>query len=246
MRRIPFAGDGLSRAGAVLLIALLGCGLLGIATGIFGQPAALVSPPLRPPSWAFPFGTDNLGRSVLARTVAGIQQSVLLATCAVLLATIIGTLLGMCAGYFRGAADELIARVADALFSFPAIVLAILISAMFRPGALSAIAAVVLVTLPTVIRVVRAETLTIAGRDFVTQSRIAGASGRACAQNSYPAEHNRSDHRPVGLFDLVRHDHRKRHKLPRARCSAAGCIAGIAAVRGTALSGGRAMAGARA
>jgi peptide/nickel transport system permease protein len=113
---------------------------------------------------------------VLARTVAGIQQSVLLASGAVLVSIFIGTVLGMSAGYFRGLVDEVIARAADALFSFPAIVLAILISALFRPGAQSAIAAVVLVTLPIVIRVVRAETLTMAGRDYVTQSRIAGAS----------------------------------------------------------------------
>jgi peptide/nickel transport system permease protein len=175
MTPAPFAGDALSRAGMVLLVLLLGCGLIGFATGVFGLPDALVAPALQAPSWEFPFGTDNLGRSVLARAIAGIQQSVLLATGAVVVAIAGGTVLGMCAGYFRGVVDEVTARGADALFSFPAIVLAILISAMFNPGALSAIAAVVLVTLPIFIRVVRAETLAIAGRDYVIQSRIAGA-----------------------------------------------------------------------
>jgi peptide/nickel transport system permease protein len=72
--------------------------------------------------------------------------------------------------------DEVIARAADALFSFPAIILAILISAIFRPGAPSAIAAVVLVTLPIIIRVVRAASLLISGRDYVVQAQIAGGS----------------------------------------------------------------------
>jgi peptide/nickel transport system permease protein len=172
MKRL--VADPLSSAGVVLLALLLVVGTLG-PMGIFGQPSTIVGAAIQPPSFAHLFGTDNLGRSILARTVAGIQQSILLATAAVLIAVLIGTLLGMIAGYFRGLADELIARLADALFSFPAIVFAILISALFRPGAESAIAAVVLVTLPAVIRVVRAETLIVAGRDYITQARIAGA-----------------------------------------------------------------------
>src|SRR5262249_26060868 len=140
MKRLPFAGDTLSRTGVVALAIVLGCALVGYATGVFGKPAALAAAPLRPPSLMQPFGTDNLGRSVLARTVAGTQQSVVLASGAVFVAIIIGTMLGMCAGYFRGIVDEVIARAADALFSFPAIILAILISAIYRPGSPSAIA----------------------------------------------------------------------------------------------------------
>jgi peptide/nickel transport system permease protein len=166
--------DQLSRLGAGVLLILLVCGAMGY-TGLFGEASAIVGPPLQAPGGAHLFGTDNLGRSILARTIAGIQQSVLLASGAVLIAVLIGTALGMLAGYFRGLIDEVIARLADALFSFPAIVFAILISALFRPGAASAIAAVVLVTLPAVIRTVRAETLVISHRDYVVQARVAGA-----------------------------------------------------------------------
>ena len=176
MRLPRFSRDPLSLAAAALLVVLLGCGLLGSCTDLFGNPSALVDMPLQPPSLVQPFGTDNLGRSLLARTVAAIQQSVLLSTVAVLVATAVGAVLGVVAGYFGGLVDEVISRLADTLFSFPAIVLAILISAIFRPGAASAIAAVVLITLPAVIRVVRAEAMTVAGRDYVVQSRIAGAS----------------------------------------------------------------------
>jgi peptide/nickel transport system permease protein len=175
MTALPFRGDALSRLGALTLLALVVCGGLGFTTHLFGAPTALVGASLRPPSLGFPFGTDNLGRSVLARTVAGVGQSVILASGAVLIAVGAGTLLGMCAGYFKGVVDEGIARVADSMFAFPAIVVAILVSALFGPGAQSAIASVVLVTLPIAIRVVRAETIVIAERNYVLQSRIAGA-----------------------------------------------------------------------
>lgn len=175
MTWLPFRSDSLSRLGLLILLVLVICGALGFATHIFGSATAFVSAPLRPPSWRLPFGSDNLGRSVLARTVAGIGQSVILASGAVLIAVAVGTLLGMCAGYFRGLADELIARVADSMFAFPAIIVAILVSALSGAGAQSAIASVVLVTLPIAIRVVRAETIVIAERNYVLQSSIAGA-----------------------------------------------------------------------
>jgi len=178
MRRIalPFPGDPLSRLGAVLLLLILGAGLLGMLTDVFGDPTAFVAAPLQPPGSAGWLGSDTLGRSVLARTAAGVQQSVLLATSAVLLSIAIGTSLGMIAGYFGGFVDEAIGRLADTLYSFPAIVMAILISALVRPGGSSAIAAVVLVTLPIIIRMVRAATLDVAVREYVIQSRIMGAS----------------------------------------------------------------------
>jgi len=81
----------------------------------------------------------------------------------------------MLAGYFRGLVQEVIGRPADALLSFPAVVFATLISTLFRPDAASAIAAVVLVTPPAVIRTVRPETLVISHRDYVVRARIAGA-----------------------------------------------------------------------
>jgi peptide/nickel transport system permease protein len=174
--RLPFSKDPLAQAGAITLLLLLAVGILGAATGLFGSPSRLGGTALHPPSLNMPFGTDNLGRSVFARTVAGIKQSILLSAIAVLIAVVAGAALGMCAGYFRGLVDEAVGRLADALFSFPAVVLAILISAIFRPGPWSAIAAVALVTLPIVTRVVRAATLNVAHRDFVTQARIAGSS----------------------------------------------------------------------
>jgi peptide/nickel transport system permease protein len=185
--RVPFPSDSLSQIGAVLLILLILTGLVGWASNVFGSPTALGGTALSAPGIGHPLGTDQLGRSVLARTVAGIHQTILLATAAVLIAAAIGSLLGMLAGYSRGAVDEIVSRCADALFSFPAIVLAIMISAIFQPGSASAIAAVIIVTLPVMVRVVRAATLAVAEQDFVIQARIAESSlGRILSMHIFP------------------------------------------------------------
>jgi peptide/nickel transport system permease protein len=185
--RSPFGGDPLAQGAAIILIAFLLVGLVGLFTDVFGSPTALSGAPLSAPNAAHLLGTDQLGRSLLARIVAGIRQTILLSTVAVLIAAVIGALLGMLAGYFRGFVDEIIARGADVLFSFPAILLAIMISAIVQPGSATAIAAVVIVTLPVMVRIVRAATLTVAEQDFVVQARIAEAGlGRIIAMHLLP------------------------------------------------------------
>jgi len=185
--RPPFRGDPLSQIGAALLVVLIVTSLVGSTAHVFGSPTALGGAPLSAPAAGHPLGTDQLGRSVLARTVAGIDQTIVLATAAVVIAAAIGSLLGMLAGYLKGIGDDIVSRCADALFSFPAIVLAIMISAMFRPGSATAIAAVVIVTLPVMVRVVRAATLMGAEQDFVIQARIAEAGlGRILAMHIFP------------------------------------------------------------
>jgi len=184
---IPFRGDPLAQIATVILTSLVVIGLVGLGTHLFGSPTALSGTPLSAPGDIQLLGTDQLGRSVLARTVAGIRQTILLSSVAVMIAALIGALLGMLAGYLRGLPDEIIARGADVLFSFPAILLAIMISAILQPGSATAIAAVVVVTLPIMVRIVRAATLAVAEQDFVLQARIAGAGlGRILAMHLLP------------------------------------------------------------
>ncbi len=185
--KVPFRGDLLSQFGASLLVILILVGVAGSFSNIFGSPTALDGAPLLAPGVGHPFGTDPLGRSVLARTISGIHQTIFLSTAAVLIAAAIGSLFGMLAGYMKGAVDEILSRCADVLFSFPAIILAILISAILQPGSPSAIAAVVIVTLPIMIRVVRAATLGVAEQDFVVMAKIAEAGdGRILAVHIFP------------------------------------------------------------
>ena len=185
--RMPFQGDPLAQAGMVALVVLIVLSLLALATNIFGNPTALGGPSLSAPGPGHALGTDQLGRSLLPRIVAGIRVTILLSSFAVVIAATIGSLLGMLSGYFRGTVDEVVPRFADLMFSFPAILLAILISAILRPGTPSAISAIVVVTLPVMIRIVRAATLTVAEQDFVIQARIAGAGlGRILALHLFP------------------------------------------------------------
>src|SRR5262249_2389262 len=156
------------RVALIVLVVLVILGVLGPLNHILGDPNALsVAPPLSGTASGYLLGTDNLGRSLLPRVVEGIRQTFLLATMAVLISTAIGVLVGMGAAYLRGLVDEFITRVADVLFSFPAILLAILISAILHPGTPTAVAAVVLVTLPLMVRIVRAAALTVVEQDFV-------------------------------------------------------------------------------
>jgi peptide/nickel transport system permease protein len=108
--------------------------------------------------------------------VDGIRSTFLLAGAAVVITAALGTLLGMAAGYLGGWADDLVARGADVIFAFPALLLGLLVAAVMGPGALSAIAVISAATLPLFIRVVRSVTLGVARRGFVVTAEVAGAS----------------------------------------------------------------------
>lgn len=168
--------DRLSLFGLVTLCLLITLGLLGPWLPL-GDPARIgAGARLGAPTWAFPFGTDELGRSFLPRVVEGIRATFLLSAIAVLITAVAGTFLGMLAGYFRGLSDHFVARGADILFAFPALVAGLLVAAVMGPGQISAIAVICIATLPLFIRVVRSVTLSIAGREFITAARVAGAS----------------------------------------------------------------------
>ncbi|MGZ3195667.1 MAG: ABC transporter permease [Croceibacterium sp.] len=168
--------DHLGLFGLVLLVVLLFLGAAGPFLPL-GDPNEIgAGPRLGPPSLAFPIGNDELGRNVLPRVVEGIGVTFLLSSVAVAITAVIGTLLGMAAGYLRGLADGVIARVADVLFAFPALLFGLLASAVLGPGNISAIIVISTATLPLFIRVVRSVTLSFAEREFVLAAVVSGAS----------------------------------------------------------------------
>jgi len=135
-----------------------------------------VGPRLSRPTLALPLGTDDLGRSLLPRIVQAIHVTLVLAAGAVTVTACLGSFIGMVAAYAGGFADMLVVRLADVLFSFPALLLAILITAILGPGSLPAMAAIVFVTLPLFIRVVRAVTLRTVTRGHIIAAEVSGAS----------------------------------------------------------------------
>ena len=183
-RRVPRAlvafarRDPLAATGAGLLVVLVLVSAIGPLLPI-GDPTQIgVGPRLSAPAAGWPLGTDELGRSNLPRIVEAINATFLLACVAVLLTAAIGIIAGMAAGYAGGWLDILVMRLADVLFSFPPLLLAIFIAAILGSGAGAAITAIVLVTLPLFVRVVRAVTLSVVERGFVVAAEVSGASVR--------------------------------------------------------------------
>jgi len=131
---------------------------------------------MKAPSWLHPFGTDRLGRDVLSRTMHGLQISMFIAFCAVLVSGSIGSILGLIAGYFRGWVDIVITRLADLQFALPAVVLSMALVGAIGPGVLNLIVALSLYKWARFARIIRAETLSLREREFVLLARLSGAS----------------------------------------------------------------------
>ncbi|MGX6446817.1 ABC transporter permease [Patulibacter sp. S7RM1-6] len=173
--RVPFRGDPLGRFGLALLVLLLAAGLLGPLLPI-GSATESVGPRMLPPGGDYLLGTDELGRSLLPRVVEGVRETILLSSGVVAVAAVVGVLLGCFAALAGRRTDELIVRLTDVVFAFPVFLVSILVSVAAGPGRPAAMAAVLAVTLPTMVRVVRSAALPLVERDFVVAAEVAGAS----------------------------------------------------------------------
>ena len=157
---------------------------LWIAIAVFApwlaphDPLAQDSPPLLGPSADYPFGTDELGRDVLSRVLWGARLSIPLALLLVGLALLIGATLGAIAGYFGGLVDGVVMRTVDLVFAFPAIILAMVVTAVLGPSLRNAVLALVVVSWPSYARVVRGLVLSVGQTEYVTATRLLGASAR--------------------------------------------------------------------
>ncbi|HEY8476240.1 MAG TPA: ABC transporter permease [Chloroflexota bacterium] len=131
---------------------------------------------LSPPSLAHPMGTDHLGRDNLSRIIHGSRVSIQAGLVSVGFAAVVGTVMGVLAGYFRGWIEDILMRISDALWSFPSLVLALAIAAALGPGLVNAMIAIGIVFTPVFARLVRGSTLSIREREFVLAARVLGAS----------------------------------------------------------------------
>jgi len=129
-----------------------------------------------PPQRAFPCGTDELGRDVLSRLLYGARLSLLVAVVATGLTVLIGVGVGVSAGFFGGWVDSLLMRLTDVVLSFPLLLLAIALAALFEPGLKSIFIVIAVVSWTGVARTVRGEVLSLREREFVTAARALGAT----------------------------------------------------------------------
>lgn len=170
--RQPLAITGLVLAAGWIVVAVLAPVLAP------HDPLAQNAAPLLSPSRDYLFGTDELGRDVLSRVIFGARLSIPLALLLVGLAVSIGATLGAIAGYFGGIVDGLVMRSADLVFAFPAIILAMVVTAVLGPSIRNAVLAIVVVSWPAYARVVRGLVLSIGQTEYVTATRLLGSSAR--------------------------------------------------------------------
>jgi peptide/nickel transport system permease protein len=128
------------------------------------------------PSLAHPFGQDELGRDILSRIIYGARISLTAGLAAVALATVVGTIVGLTAGYLGRWPDSLLMRLMDVLLAFPSILLAIVIVSVLGPSLPNAMLAIGIVFIPQIARVVRSAVISVRERDYIEAERALGAS----------------------------------------------------------------------
>ncbi|MEU6644369.1 ABC transporter permease [Saccharomonospora sp. NPDC046836] len=154
-------------AGGVLLLIVLVAGVFAPLLAPYSPAAVHFSTPFQQPGTVgFALGTDDLGRDILSRVLYGTRASLEVGALAVLVSIVLGVPLGLLAGYWRWL-DALVSRLADLLLAFPFLIIAVGLAAINGGGLANAAIALGIAQIPTMIRVVRAETLRLKESDFV-------------------------------------------------------------------------------
>jgi len=171
-------------AGLVLLLMLLAA----FAPLLAGDPLAQnLAERLQAPSGVHPFGTDQLGRDVFARVLWGSRISLAIGFLVVALSLTVGAFVGLVAGVLGGVWDDLLMRLTDIFLAFPALILAMAISAALGPNLTNVMVAVAAVSWPTYARLMRAQVLSLRGLEFVAAARALGAAqGRIAWRHLLP------------------------------------------------------------
>ncbi len=172
--------------GVICILAALGPWIAPFEPDAFNVRARL-----QPPSTTYWFGTDEFGRDVFSRVLAGAHHSLLMGFGATLISLVIGVPLGLIAAFRRGWTEEAIMRGVDLMISIPPVLLGLLILAVTDPGLLKTMLAVGLVYVPIMTRVARAVALDLLAEDFVEAARARGEGGfhilaREILPNAWP------------------------------------------------------------
>jgi len=147
-----------------------------------------ISNRLKTPSFSYILGTDHFGRDIFSMIIVGARTSIAVAFVAVGIGVLIGTPLGLVAASMKGGfLDDLIMRFNDIVFAFPALLIAILITAVFGPGAFNAILAIGIFNIPVFARVTRGAALTQWSREYILAARVCGkTSWRISVEHIFP------------------------------------------------------------
>lgn len=160
--------------GGVLLLLLVGAALLSTVWTPYALSDIQIERKLLPPSLTHWLGTDTLGRDVASLLLAGARSSILVGVVAVGIGLSVGVALGLLAAACKGWVEEALMRLTDFSFAFPAILVAILITAVMGPGMVNAILAIGLFNIPVFARITRGSANAIWARDYVLAARACG------------------------------------------------------------------------
>jgi peptide/nickel transport system permease protein len=163
---------GIALAGSIVLVAILAPLFIPAEMATKMNMTAR----LHGPSLDHPLGTDQLGRDLLFRVMLGARTSLTIAAAAVLASLLIGLPLGIISGYYRGTVDNVLMRLVDTLLSFPALLLALTISAMLGPSLENTILAIGIAFTPFLARIVRGEALRVVQMPYVEAARASGTN----------------------------------------------------------------------
>ena len=162
--------------------------VIGLVIVLFWVVVAILAPVIAPhdplaqdssainsgPSARYPLGTDHMGRDILSRLVYGTRTILILAPLSVFCSVMLGTFLGLLAGYMGGNLDESVMRILDAIMAFPTILLYLIIISAIGPSALNVVIAITFVGAPGVARLVRSLTLDVRTRDYIRAAETRG------------------------------------------------------------------------
>ena len=171
-----FREKPLGAACAIIFILFLFCGIFADVLAPYGYNKISPLNRLKPPSWAFPFGTDNLGRDMLSRCLYGAQLSVIIGFCAAGIATVISIVLGIVSGYIGGKFDLVLQRFVDAWMSFPDLIILIVVVSVVGPGMPQIIVTLGLLLGIAGSRIVRGAVVSVRENMYVHAAQSTGAS----------------------------------------------------------------------
>lgn len=163
---------------AIFVLAFVVLAIIGPYIVPYGTTIPDYNHVLEGPSLAHLFGTDNFGRDIFSRVVAGTRISFFVGLLSVTVGAVVGSVLGLLSGYYGGIIDSIVMRIGDVLFAFPGIVLAIAIVAVLGPGLYNVIIAVAIFSMPTFARIVRANTMVLKEKVYIEAAENLGANDR--------------------------------------------------------------------
>lgn len=174
-------------AGLIILVFFIGVAVLAPLLTPYDYKEQVLADRLKPPSAEHWFGTDDLGRDVFTRVVYGARISLWVGFASVVGSIVVGTMLGIIAGYYGRWLDMLISRLFDILLAFPGILLAIAIVAILGPSLFNALVAIAIVNIPTYGRLVRARVLSLKQEEYITAAKSIGMkNGRILLSHVLP------------------------------------------------------------